>query len=463
MCKTWKLKLLLLMFQMYLLSQLSVESASVISYLPGFEGPLPFHLETGYIGVGEGERVKLFYYFIKSENNPEKDPLLIWLTGGPGCSSLSALAFEIGPLSLKNEGYNGGLPSLISTPYSWTKEANIIFLDQPVGTGFSYSTTPLADKPSDTGEAKQAYEFLQKWLVKYPEFASNPFYIGGDSHSGMVVPVIVQLISNGNEHSYKPLINLKGYVLGNPSTNYEAYINYRIPFAHRMGLISDELYESLKRRCKGNYVQIDPTNTQCLKLMDYYNKCVSRINEALILTPLCEFALPNPFTDIGRRDLKEFVHSNLSLPSSHCYTYRYLLATKWANDEDVRRALHVVKGSIGKWARCATDMAYDKDIKSTVPYHRSNSIKGNLRSLIYSGDHDMLVPYIGTQAWIKSLNYSIIDEWRPWLVNNQVMGYTRTYANNMTFATIKGGGHTAEYKPEESFIMFQRWIRGQPL
>ena len=54
-----------------------------------------------YMGVGEEEKVKLFYYFIKSENKPEEDPLLIWLTGGPACTALSALAFEIG--SLKRE------------------------------------------------------------------------------------------------------------------------------------------------------------------------------------------------------------------------------------------------------------------------------------------------------------------------------------------------------------------------
>ncbi|CAN6935399.1 unnamed protein product [Brassica oleracea] len=49
----------------------------------------------------------------------------------------------------------------------------------------------------------------------------------------------------------------------------------------------------------------------------------------------------------------------------------------------------------------------------------------------------MAVPYLGTQAWIRSLNYSIIDDWRPWMINDQIAGYTRTYANKMTFATIK--------------------------
>ncbi|XLR46059.1 hypothetical protein S83_030719 [Arachis hypogaea] len=94
---------------------------NIVKYLPGFEGPLPFVLETGYIGVGENEDVQAFYYFIESENNPKVDPLMLWLTGGPGCSAFSGLVFEIGPITFKIEEYNGSLPNLVLRPHSWTK------------------------------------------------------------------------------------------------------------------------------------------------------------------------------------------------------------------------------------------------------------------------------------------------------------------------------------------------------
>ncbi|CAJ2658704.1 unnamed protein product [Trifolium pratense] len=107
-----------------LLSNISFQVAtcgSIVKFLPGFQGPVPFLLETGYVGVGENEDVQVFYYFIESENNPKDDPLMLWLTGGPGCSALSGLVFEIGPLEFIKEEYNGSLPKLMLRPHSWTK------------------------------------------------------------------------------------------------------------------------------------------------------------------------------------------------------------------------------------------------------------------------------------------------------------------------------------------------------
>ncbi|PIA29430.1 hypothetical protein AQUCO_06000059v1 [Aquilegia coerulea] len=329
-------------------------SQSIIQSLPGFVGALPFELETGYVSVDDSNDVQLFYYFVKSENNPTEDPLIVWFTGGPGCSVLTALMFENGPLYFKHAKYNGSLPTLMLNPNSWTKISNILYVDAPVGTGFSYSRSLEGSFTSDTKSAKQSYIFIRKWLMHHPEFFSNPLYICGDSYAGMVVPIIVQDISDGIEIGHKPSINLKNY-------------------GH---------------------------------MLSYY----------------------------------------------------------WANNDGVRKALNVRKGTVQEWTRCNLDgINYLKNVKTSTGYHLSIS-KRHYRSLIYSGDHDANVPFFNTQTWIRSLNYSIIDEWRPWFVDGQIGGYTRTYANQMTFATVKGGGHTApEYRPNECFNMFKRWLSYEPL
>ncbi|KAM3736363.1 hypothetical protein ACB098_10G157300 [Castanea mollissima] len=391
-------------------------SGSIVKFLPGFQGPLPFELETGYVGVGESEEVQLFYYFVKSESNPKEDPLVLWLTGGPGCSAWSGLVFEIGPLNFKVEEYNGSLPKLVINPYSWTKVSSMIFVDSPVGTGFSYAKNWIAAQSDDFKQVDQLHQFLIRWLIDHPEFVANPIYIAGDSYSGIPVPILVQQISTGNEGGIEPLINLQGYLLGNPVTDQSSDGNSAIPYAHGLGLISDELYESLKKTCGGEFVSINPENAECMQYV------------------------------------QEFYES-----------YGYLLSRYWANDDDVRKALHIRQGSIGQWQRCKFGLYYTPNAASSFVYHVNLSTKG-YRSLIYSGDHDITVPFLGTQAWIRSLNYSIVDDWRSWKVQGQVAGYTRTYSNKMTFATVKGGGHTApEYKPKECFTMFQRWTSHEPL
>ncbi|KAL5538311.1 hypothetical protein UlMin_043116 [Ulmus minor] len=459
------LLLLVILLKTCLLQLANVSATSTVRFLPGFQGPLPFYLETGYVGVGESEDVQLFYYFVKSERNPKQDPLLLWLTGGPGCSAWSGLAYEIGPLNYKIELYDGSVPSLLLNQYSWTKISNIIFVDSPVGTGFSYAKTSSAYETGDFKQVDNLYEFLLKWLDEHPEFLSNPVYIAGDSYSGIILPILVEQISNGIEEGILPTINLQGYILGNPLTT-ASDINYRIPFAHGMALISDELYESLERSCGGKYFgNIDPYNTKCLNYFEVYGELVSRINNGMILERKCPSASPKP-EDIAintpGRSLNQIsqvsLHSDSPLPTLGCREYDQLLSFYWANDPSVRQALHIRKGTIGKWERCNYYLPYNFEVNSSFLYHVNLSAKG-YRSLIYSGDHDMVVPFLATQAWIRALNYSIVDDWRPWVLYDQFVGYTRTYSNRMTFATVKGGGHTApQYKPKECFTMFERWI-----
>ncbi|XP_071931926.1 serine carboxypeptidase-like 13 isoform X2 [Coffea arabica] len=416
-------------------------AGSIVKFLPGFEGPLPFELETGYIGIGESADGQLFYAFIKSESNPQSDPLILWLDGGPGCSSFSSLFFGTGPVILEPLSFDGTVPKLVLNPSTWTKVVSIIFLDSPAGTGFSYAKTAQASQSSDFLASDQAYEFIRKWLHDHPEYKSNPFYVGGISYGGIPVPILTQLISNGNEDGIEPRIDLKGYILGNPITKVSEILNYRVPFAYGMGLISDELYE-----------------------------LVRNIDDEQILMPVCPplSREPNKLFTGGRSIIqmlyKKFEELDVreSTPVK-CRMEWVKLVEHWANNKSVQEALHVRRETIGQWLRCNDTLPYTKNAESVVPYHANLSTKG-YRSLIYSGDHDLMVPHIETQAWIRSLHYPIIDDWRQWIHEGQVAGYTRTYTNKMTFATVKGGGHVAyELKPAECRTMLERWISHQPL
>ncbi|KAL3371942.1 hypothetical protein AABB24_008470 [Solanum stoloniferum] len=426
--KLLKLRVLLLLFFLLLLQQQQADSYSKVEYLPGWQGRLPFPLETGYVGVGKDEEVQLFYYFLESESEPTTDPLLIWLSGGPGCSSVIAIVDEIGPVRFVEQVYNGSMPSFVLNPHAWTKIANIIFLDQPVNTGFSYATNSVAYKYTDVQECEYVDEFLRKWLNDHPQFISNPFYVSGNSYAGMDIPIITQLISNGNIAGKEPLVNLQGYLIGNGVTIYPQDENYHIVFCHGMGLISDELYKSLEKNCRGEYTSIHPNNTRCANDFRNFKQMTRNINVEHVLKPFCtnDDDPKKIYQMTGERRLLDDKLISLQREDKCDSDWRKHMRY-WANDPEVQEALHVRKGIIESWIKCRRDISegphhnYTLTVHNVVPYHANLSTKG-YRSLIYSGDHDYMVPFQETQTWIKSLNYSIDDDWRQWNINNQVAG-----------------------------------------
>ncbi|KAK7259963.1 hypothetical protein RIF29_25601 [Crotalaria pallida] len=197
---SWYYGIIVLMFALFVQTSFQLQiSRSKVESLPGFQGPLPFELETGYVGVGEtNDDMQVFYYFIKSENNPEKDPLMLWtmhtsalkigslynnywsrenrsINKATNCSILQNsmhLAFSAEachranesfkcPLKFKIEEYNGSLPNLVLRPQSWTKVCSIIFVDLPLGTSFSYAKKLTAQR-SDWKLVHHAHQFLRK-------------------------------------------------------------------------------------------------------------------------------------------------------------------------------------------------------------------------------------------------------------------------------------------------------------
>ena len=118
----------------------------------------------------------------ESQSSPADAPFVVWLTGGPGCSSTLALLTENGPCSVNSDGVNTS-----PNPNSWNNDANVLWLDQPAGVGFSYGTTNDGDEVM-VGE--DAYYFLQHFFQAHPEYASQPLFIFGESYGGHYAPAI---------------------------------------------------------------------------------------------------------------------------------------------------------------------------------------------------------------------------------------------------------------------------------
>ncbi|XP_073065731.1 serine carboxypeptidase-like 11 isoform X3 [Primulina eburnea] len=446
--------------------------SNIIKTLPGYPGTLPFKLETGCISLVENGERQLFYYFVESEGDPNKDPLLFWITGGPGCSGFSSFVYEIGPLSFDFSTFNGSLPDLVYNPYSWTKFASIIFIDAPVGTGFSYINTSQVYTSSDTESTWDYYMFLRKWLLNHPLFRKNRLYVGGGSYGGKVAPMVALKIVKGNEAGLHPRIRLKGYLTGNSPIDRESHFNEQILYAHRMALISDEYYERAKNSCNGEYLNPDPNNYECLHVLQLIHQCTDNIKMEHILVPKCDLSPPkgDDFTEsqmIIENDPIDFLLMSKQ-EDSWCLIENHVTSYVWANDPSVQEALYVRKGMIKDyWKRCNRSLLYESDVESALPHHQLLLDKG-YEALIYSGDHDLLVPYTSTLKWIRILNLTIEDEWRPWTVDGQVAGYTEKYKKSdlasLTFATVKGAGHAAsEYMPEQCFAMAKRWFSLFPL
>ena len=151
-----------------------------ITSLPGLSSNdlSKYSMFSGYITVNETNGRKIFYWFVESLNDATNDPVALWTNGGPGCSGLGGFFTENGPFRV-NEDY-----TLYINNYSWVNVANMVFIEQPSGVGFSYSLTESDYTTNDNQSAADNYEFIKQWLNLFPNYQSNDFYIASESYGG---------------------------------------------------------------------------------------------------------------------------------------------------------------------------------------------------------------------------------------------------------------------------------------
>lgn len=190
--------------------------------LPDYGRPPSSHF-SGFLNAtagcdteANGRSCQLHYWFALAEaENPLEKPVVLWLNGGPGSSSLLGFLQENGPLLMNATG------GLMRNPWSWTSVANLMALEAPIGVGYSYCENQKAGqvcKNTDKFTASASRAALQDFFGrKFPELADNDFFITGESYAGVYIPTLSKEILDN-----APEINLKGIAVGDPCTDNTA-------------------------------------------------------------------------------------------------------------------------------------------------------------------------------------------------------------------------------------------------
>ncbi|KAA8531185.1 hypothetical protein F0562_005901 [Nyssa sinensis] len=200
---------------------------------------------SGYVTVNQAHGRALFYWFFEAQFQPSTKPLILWLNGGPGCSSIGyGAAVELGPLTVNKNGVG-----LDFNNYSWNKEANLLFVESPFGVGFSYTNTSSdITKLDDRFVAEDAYNFLVNWLKRFPQFKNHDIFISGESYAGHYVPQLAEFVYDRNKDTTKyPYINLKGFIVGNPETDDSYDYKGIIEYAWSHSVIPDQSLKNTTR------------------------------------------------------------------------------------------------------------------------------------------------------------------------------------------------------------------------
>ncbi|KAE8077081.1 hypothetical protein FH972_015682 [Carpinus fangiana] len=352
----------------------SQESDRVIN-LPGQPQRPPISHFSGYVNVNAHNGRALFYWFFEAQHHSSNKPLLLWLNGGPGCSSIGyGAAVELGPLRV---GKNGA--GLHFNKYAWNKEANLLFVESPVGVGFSYTNTSSDLTKLDDGfVAEDVYNFLVNWLQRFPQFKTHDFFIAGESYAGHYVPQLAELVYDRNKDKTKyPTINLKGFIVGNPETDEYYDSKGLLEYAWSHAIISDQLYEKAKKVCD-------------FKMFIWSNECTSAMNQVFgqyqeidiynIYAPKCLINTKSSLAvnNYGLRGIRVFGGYD---PCFSTYAEEYF------NRKDVQSSLHVGVGrsnSNGTWKVCNNSIlrTYNFSVFSTLPIY-TKLIKGGLKIWVY--------------------------------------------------------------------------------
>ncbi|PCH38418.1 serine carboxypeptidase [Wolfiporia cocos MD-104 SS10] len=410
---------------------------------------------TGYIDI---EARHLFFYFFESRNKPEQDDVIFWTNGGPGGSSSFGLFMELGPCAVKDA------TSTVFNPYSWNSKADVFFIDQPVGVGFSYagygesvSTTPEA--------AKDIAAFVSIFFERFSKFKGKPFHMAGESYGGRYIPVFASAVYDNNAKLVAaglPPINLTSVIIGNGATD--------------SGLVMISYYEM---QCKP--VSIPPIQdiSTCVRMKQAIPRCQKMVQESCydrfesFGCKAAELFCTEEFDSTFPPNLNPFDITKECEPEDNGVCYSVVRDIEaYLSRPDVRATLGVDRAipanfsAINFEVNAAFWAAQDQWFQNQL--YIAELLERGVKALIFAGVNDIACSWVANDKMTRSIEWSgqaefVAQPLREWEVAGAAAGVTRS-AGPLTFATVYGAGHMVPLdKPREAQEMVNRWMAGVPL
>jgi vitellogenic carboxypeptidase-like protein len=405
----------------------------------------------GHVDVGSkvypGRKNHLFYWFFESQAHVEQAPLIIWLNGGPGASSLAGLFLENGPFTIGDD--TGKISERLS---SWNQEAHVVYWDQPIGTGYSYADPdPLDPKKREYVQTEEAlsqmfWEGLRGFFSKHEEYVDCPLYLCGESYAGKYVPAIAKKIDEKNNEG-EPKINLKGVAVGNGWITPELSLKIMIDYVYATGLIGSYQKELLYASYAKFKVALD----------QHQMKRATELGNSLVKTTL-EYGGNFDLYDV--RNWKDMSIEKLS---------GYLISP------DVKRALHVPPEV--EWnfedneGPVADNLAEDNMADCSGLFGELLRSEHDYKLLFYTGNFDTACGYRSTEEILSGLDKWGGEEDNKWFIATRLIwgykgetpkGFVRQH-KNLTQISVPNSGHQVPYfRPEICREMIYNWIFDRP-
>jgi len=436
-----------------------------VTSLPGAPS-VPWKMFSGYIRIpGRG---RIFYWFVESQGaSPLDDPLLLWTNGGPGCSGLIGFLTENSPFRPTAAG------NLTLNPYAWNGLANMVYVEQPVGVGYSVADGVLSY--GDASSAADNLEFVKGFFAAFPQYKASDFYLTSESYGGHYLPTLsAAIVGDGG------ITNFRGFLVGNPIT-WLTYTNYGMYGTfHGHQLLPKPLWDEYVAADCRNAPGLDPGPT-CANITARMDELTKHLDPYGLDFPKCNDA---PLANGGRHERWTMARATRPRDAQLGY-YPYFprdyqpctadWATTYLSRKDVQQALHAQPGGptwAGNWSACANIAYSQQDVAAPMMpvYKKLLGAKPPIRMVIMSGDDDSVCATLGTQQFIWDLGRPIKHAWAPWFLEDgpacpgpackQVGGYAVGF-DGISLVTVHGAGHLAPAtRPAQAFHVLKTFLGG---